>query len=87
MKFLLATFLFPVLLSAQSLTPTVIAGAGAFAGEGDAVLRDIVVDLEDAGPGAIVALRLGLNPYEHGSKSASKIGSSTSLAAMPRRLR
>jgi hypothetical protein len=27
------------------------------------------------------ARRLGRNPYEHGSKSASKIGSSTSFSA------
>jgi len=30
---------------------------------------------------ACVADRFGRNPYEHGAKSASKIGSSTSLAA------
>jgi hypothetical protein len=30
---------------------------------------------------ACVADRLGRNPYEHGSKSASKTGSSTILAA------
>ncbi len=31
---------------------------------------------------ACVVLRLGLNPYEHSRKSASKIGSSTILAAI-----
>jgi hypothetical protein len=30
---------------------------------------------------AIVADRFGRNPYEHGKKSASKIGSNTTLAA------
>ena len=36
-------------------------------------------------PWASCARRLGLKPYEHDSKSASKIGSSTSLAAAARR--